>query len=157
EWATISDPVRLPLHNDAEGRLSFDFPASGSINYLYYSSPPSAIARSVSVEYRITTSGPVLFNYRLEPSNTCATPATVRPFFWAHDNGDGEFDRWWSNPVAHVLAAGSRTMNVPLLPDRWSSVFGKMGNADTAALEGFRSAAQSVSRLGLTFGGGCFF
>src|SRR5262245_20227757 len=62
EWATISDPVRLPLHNDAEGRLSFDFPASGSINYLYYSSPPSAIARSVSVEYRITTSGPVLFN-----------------------------------------------------------------------------------------------
>src|SRR5262249_14936186 len=101
--------------------------------------------------------GPVLFNYRLEASNTCAVPATIRPFFWAHDNGEGEFDRWWSNPLGYVLAPGLRTMHVQVSPDRWSSVFGKMGNADTAALEGFHSGARNVSRLGLTFGGGCFF
>jgi hypothetical protein len=156
-WATISDPARFPLGNDAAGRLTFDFPSSGSINYLYYSSSPRTIAGTVSIAYTITMSGPVLFNYRLEASNTCATPATVRAFFWANGEGEGEFDRWWSNPVAQVLAAGSRTLTVPLSPDWWSSVFGKLGNVNAAAMEGFNKATRSVSRLDLTFGGGCFF
>jgi hypothetical protein len=98
----------------------------------------------------------VIFNNRLEDSNTCAGAATVRAFFWAHDNGEGEFDRWWSTP-AQVLAAGLRTFAIPLAADRWSSVFGKTGNADATAREGFVSATRNVSRLGLTFGGGCFF
>ena len=42
-------------------------------------------------------------------------------------------------------------------PDQWSSVFGKFGNAHAVAEAGFKSATQNVSRLGLTFGGGCFF
>jgi hypothetical protein len=99
----------------------------------------------------------VFFKYRLEASNTCATPATVRPFFWPNRNGEGEFDRWWSNPAAYVLAPGQRALTVPLSADRWSSVFGKMGNVNAGATAGFIRATGSVTRLGLTFGGGCFF
>ncbi|PYR38992.1 MAG: hypothetical protein DMF89_27010 [Acidobacteria bacterium] len=156
-WSTISDSPRVALGNDRAGQLVFDFPTRGGINYLYNTSPPNTIAGSVSVSLEIATTGPVYFNFMTEPSNTCSTPSSVRPFFWSHENGEGEFDRWWSNPIAYVLAAGSRTLSIPISPDRWSSVFGKMGNADAAATVGFNRATGSVSRLGLTFGGGCFF
>ena len=81
----------------------------------------------------------------------------MRPFIWAHQNSPGDFDRWWSNPIAFELSAGSATITVPLAPDQWSSVNGKVGNADAGALAGFQSALKAVSSLGLTFGGGCFF
>jgi hypothetical protein len=156
-WKTIGDPDPFPLDNDAAGNLRFEFPVTGSINYLYNVGPPKAIAGRLSVSIQITTSGPVMFNFMTEPSNTCATAASVRPFFWAHGNSQDEFDRWWSNPMALTLAAGSKTFRVPLTSENWSSVFGKFGNASAAAQAGFKSALENVSRLGLTFGGGCFF
>src|SRR5262245_20451139 len=79
-WTTISDPANVPLTNDSRGRLVFDFPANGSINYVYTVQPPTVISGTVSVSLEITTSGPVLFNYMTEPSNTCHTPSSVRPF-----------------------------------------------------------------------------
>src|SRR4051794_3464390 len=80
EWETISDPSAFPLSNDGAGRLLFDFPVSGSMNYLYNVRPPSLISGIISVSIRVTTTGLVLFNYLTEPFNTCATPASVRPF-----------------------------------------------------------------------------
>lgn len=60
------------------------------------------------------------------------------------------------SPAPH-LAAGAATLIVPLVPEQWSSVFGKGGTADAAARAGFATALQNVTRLGVTFGGGCFF
>jgi hypothetical protein len=158
EWQTISSPARFPLASDASGHLMFNFPAAnGAIGYLYTAVPQRAIGGTLSVSLQITTSGAVLFNYLTEPANTCATPASVRPMIWAHKNSWNEFDRWWSNPDGFMLAGGVAELTVPLTPDRWSSVYGKLGNADAAAMMGFASALGNVSSLGLTFGGGCYF
>ena len=127
------------------------------MNYLYNTRPPGTIAGRLVVSLQVTTTGAPVFNYMLEPGNTCVVAATVRPFFWAHQNSPAEFDRWWANPVAYQLAAGSATITVPLAPDQWSSVNGKFGSTDAGALAGFQSALKAVSSLGLTFGGGCFF
>jgi hypothetical protein len=101
--------------------------------------------------------GSATFGYQTEPFNTCVYPANARPFFWSNNNGAGEFDRWWANRDAFVLASGQVTLTVPLIGDRWSSVYGKLGSTDAAASAGFASALSHVSSIGLTFGGGCFF
>ncbi len=53
--------------------------------------------------------------------------------------------------------AGTTTIAVPLTPESWSSVNGRFGNADSEARFGFDKAILNVTRLGLTFGGGCSF
>ena len=156
-WTSISTPQNFPLTNDTSGNLTFDFPtAPNSMGYIYSTRPPGTIAGSVVVAFQITTTGAPRFNYA-SPDNTCVVPAKVRPFIWAHRDSPAEFDRWWSNPIAYELAAGSATITVSLSPDQWSSVNGKFGNADAGARAGFQSAIKAVSSLGLTFGGGCFF
>ena len=46
---------------------------------------------------------------------------------------------------------------MPLTPDAWSSVNGKYGNANPQVQYEFEKALLNVSRLGVTFGGGCSF
>lgn len=158
DWTVVSDPDSLGLENDEHGRLVFDFPVdAGSMKYLYYRRPPQAIGGAVMLSLQVVTPAPVVFIYRTEPSNTCERPATVRPFIWARSNGTGEGDRWWSNEAAYPLAAGSATLTVPLTPDQWSNVSGKLGTTDGATRAAFDAALRDVSSLGLTFGGGCFF
>ena len=157
QWEALSDPDYMPLQNNASGQLTFAFPSSGSINYIYSIAAPTQISGSVTVSMQIAVSGPVVFDYMTEPFNTCTTPSTVRPFIWSNRTGFGEFDRWWSNPTSVELASGSSTLTVPLTPDRWSSVYGKFGNADATAEAAFTRALRNVSQLGLTFGGGCFY
>lgn len=157
QWEALSVPDYMPLQNTPNGQLTFAFPSQGSINYIYSTAPPEQISGSVSVTMQVTGSGPVVFDYMTEPFNTCVTASTVRPFIWANHTGFGEFDRWWSNPTAYELAPGAITLTVPLTSDRWSSVYGKFGNADPTAEAGFTRALRNVSQLGLTFGGGCFY
>ena len=154
-WETIADPQSLPLIN-LDG-LSFLFPASGSINYLYTASPLTAIHGTLSVTVTVDTQGAVVFNSIEPQSASCTIPSSVRPFIWANNNGNGEFDRWWSNPRAITLAAGTQTISVPLTAEAWSSVNGKFGSADAPTKFAFDRALLNVSRLGLTFGGGCSF
>lgn len=157
QWEALSDPDFMPLQNNAKGQLTFPFPSTGSINYVYSIAAPTQISGSVTASMEIVTSGPVVFDYMTEPFNTCTTPSTVRPFIWSNRTGFGEFDRWWSNPTSIELTPGSSTLTVPLTPDRWSSVYGKLGNTDATAEAAFARALRNVSQLGLTFGGGCFF
>ena len=49
------------------------------------------------------------------------------------------------------------TITVPLTADAWSSVNGKVGNADPETKFAFDKALLNVSRFGVTFGGGCSF
>jgi hypothetical protein len=155
-WETISDPQPFPLANDGSS-LVFDFPSSGSMHYLYTASALAALRGTIVVSLQVQTSGPVLFNSLDPQSASCTIASSVRPFLWANNNGNGEYDRWWSNPRAYTLAAGTATVSVPLDPQYWSSVNGKFGNSSSDVKFNFDRALLNVTRLGLTFGGGCSF
>jgi hypothetical protein len=156
-WETISDPQPFPFPLVDFAGLTFQFPASGSINYLYTASPRAAVNGTLSTTVRIDTLGAAVFNSIDPQSPTCTIPSSVRPFIWANNNGNGEFDRWWSNPRAITLAPGTHTISVPLSAEAWSSVNGKFGNADAPTRFAFDRALLNVSRFGMTFGGGCSF
>jgi hypothetical protein len=153
-WQTISDPQPYPLRNEGNA-LVFDFPSSGSMHYLFTPSPIAAIRGTIVVSLQIIVEGAAVF----EPLDTsvCNLPPSVRPFLWANNNGSGNFDRWWSNPMAYPLAAGTATLSVPLQAEHWSSVNGRLGNENEETRFGFERALLNVTRLGLTFGGGCSF
>jgi hypothetical protein len=153
-WETIGEPQPFPLIT-LFGGLTFQFPYDGSIHYLYTASPLTAIRGTLTVTLRIDTLGTVVFN-SLDQSN-CGIPPSVRPLIWSNGNGNGDYDRWWSNPRSFALAAGTATISVPLTSDAWSSVNGRYGNADAATQFAFEKALLNVTRLGLTFGGGCSF
>jgi hypothetical protein len=153
-WQTISDPQPYPLGNDGPA-LTFEFPGEGSMHYLFTPSPLTIVRGTLSISLRVTTSGPVVFN-SLDQSS-CGIPPSVRPLIWANSNGSGNNDRWWSNPRAFALAAGTATITVPLTAESWSNVNGKYGNADTETRYAFEKALTTVSRFGVTFGGGCSF
>jgi hypothetical protein len=155
-WQTISEPQPFPLANDGAA-LTLEFPSSGSMNYLFTASPMKIVHGTLSVSVRVTTSGPVVFNSLDPQTAACAIPSSVRPFLWANDNGNGDYDRWWSNQQAFTLAAGTGTISVLLTADAWSSVNGKIGNADGPTRFAFDKALLNVSRFGVTFGGGCSF
>lgn len=155
-WETIGDPQPYPIGNDGTA-LTLDFPATGSINYLYTASPLSIVRGTLSVTIRVTTVGAVVFNSVDPQTASCTIPTSVRPFFWANANGNGANDRWWSNQRAFTLAAGTATISVPLTADSWSSVNGRLGNADSETKFAFDRALLNVTRFGVTFGGGCSF
>lgn len=155
-WETISDPQPYPLSNDGS-ELIFDFPSSGSIHYLFTASALKEIRGTLSISFRISTSGPVIFNSLDPQSASCSIASSLRPFIWSNDNGNGSYDRWWSNPRSVVLAPGSGTLDVPLTPAGWSSVNGRFADADAGTKFEFARALLNVTRLGLTFGGGCSF
>ena len=157
-WETISDPQPFPFPVvNVLGALTFQFPSDGSINYLFTASPLRIVHGTLSVSVRVDTLGSVVFNSLDPQSPTCTIPSSVRPFIWANDNGNGAYDRWWSNQQSYTLAAGAGTITVPLTADAWSSVNGRFGNADAETRFAFDKALLNVSRFGLTFGGGCSF
>jgi len=156
-WQTIGTPDPFPLSTNSAAQLEFGFPVAGSMHYLYSPSALTTLRGSVVVSLRVMTSGPVVFN-SLDPiTSACTIPPSVRPFLWANNNGNGAYDRWWSNPQSFLLADGSATITVPLSPGSWSSVNGQFGDADSVARFNFDKALLNVSRLGVTFGGGCSF
>jgi hypothetical protein len=155
-WQTFSDPQPLPLFNQGAA-LAFEVPVQGSINYLFTASTLSAIRGTIVAGIAITATGPVLFNSLDPQSGACVIPPSVRPFIWANGNGEGSYDRWWSNQRFTTLAPGVATLTVPLKPENWSSVNGQFGNASPDIRYNFERALLNVTRLGLTFGGGCSF
>jgi hypothetical protein len=155
-WETISDPQPLPLLNQGAA-LTFEFPQPGSMHYLFTPSTLAAIHGTLVLSFAITAAGPVTFNSLDPQSSSCTIASAVRPFFWSNNNGNGVYDRWWSNPRAVTLAPGTGTVSVPLKPENWSSVNGRIGNADSETRFAFERALLNVTRLGMTFGGGCSF
>jgi hypothetical protein len=165
-WSAITDDGDVQLSSDATS-LFFDFPVSTgnqgfsdrTINGLMTNYVGSlADATYLTATFKVVATGTPKFNYMFESGNTCANPAHARLLFartgWSKG---GEFYRWWANSNAYKLAPGGAALTVPLIPNQWSSVFGKLGSHDAASLDGFRSALKNVGQVGLVFGGGCFF
>src|ERR1051326_2964852 len=122
------------LSTAADGSLMFVFPQDmWSVNYLYTGVRVKGQPSAIRVTLAVTTVGTPTWNYVFEPENTCIAPATVRPFINAHNDWNGEFGRWWSNPTAYTLGPGTITLTVPLTPDIWSDVNGLFGASNPAA------------------------
>jgi hypothetical protein len=135
-------PCRTPVAHDCP-----------RVEYLTTQAGPLSLGQSIAMTVAI--SGSPEFRYKLEHANTCDTPASVRLLIQRRDDDlTKEFHRWWSNPQAILLAEGQHTITVPLTPDQWSSVFGRKGGAAGGE---FANALREAERIGMTFGGGCFF
>ena len=80
----------------------------------------------------------------------------TRVFIFANNNDwSGPFSRWWAASDFVALAPGSYVFDVPLSPERWTSVNGVC--RDQTAPTEFASALKNVSSLGVSFGAGCFY
>jgi len=155
---------KMPAHPlPAEGRgWSFDFPVCGDVQdcSVHYVNTPASLSlkpgQTLKATFTITTVGSPRFIY--QPYGGCNTPANTRLFLQRGvDLTYDEFDRWWAKAAVFTLAAGKATLTATLVPEQWSSVEGKSGNDSATAKAGFAKAIENVSRIGLTFGGGCNF
>jgi len=161
----------MPAHPiPADGGWYFDFPAArcggADVCSVHYVTTPvkMSVRPNTQVEaiFQITTTGTPVFNYQLNPNNTCDYPAHARLYLQRMGDdlsgqGEYEFYRWFSNEVAYQLAAGSSRLTAALTPGQWTSVFGKKGDYDVAATALFAQALQLLGNVGLVFGGGCFY
>lgn len=125
---------------------------------------PITLGQTLTLKVRMTGVNPV-FRYQTNPDNTCSTPAGIHLLLENikddfSGQGPAEFYRWWSNPLGYILNADgvTYTVQVPISPEQWSSVYGKEGNdPDPNALAGFLDTLAHMGNIGFTFGGGCFF
>jgi hypothetical protein len=108
----------------------------------------------LSMTFEIETTGDPKFNYKLEKDNTCEIPAHVRAMLQKRNDDMYERNgRFWANPIAWKLKAtnGTVTLNIPLTIENWSNVSGQRDK------EGLQRLLANLGRVGITFGGDCFF
>lgn len=145
-------PGPFPCSNDM---------ACPGVHYLVTNTPGAISGKSITVTGHIEITGAPVFHYQTEPGNTCISPTSYAHLFIqrAGDNLASEYYRWWSNPVAISIGPGRSdfSVTVPMLPYSWSDVYGKQGNSSPGAVAGFNAALANSARIGMTFGGGCFF
>lgn len=154
--------------------ISFVFPSgnktANSLLTRYSDAVPSTLTTTIRID---VLSGEPVFEYDYGPDNPCTNPATIRPYFEVAGISDkrkgspftggtsfpidGQYLRWWSNPVAIVLAQGTYTISVPYTPSAWTSVYGVRGTDSQEATDGFNYVLNHLGKVGFTFGGGCFF
>jgi hypothetical protein len=153
----------MPAHPlPAEGRgWSFDFPVCDDVHNcsVHYVNTPVRLSlksgQTLKANFTITTVGSPRF---IHQADGCNVPANTRLFLQRGlEVTYDEFDRWWAKDAFFGLVAGKATLIATLVPEQWSSVEGKPGNESGAARAGFAMAIENVSRIGLTFGGGCNF
>jgi hypothetical protein len=161
----------MPAHPvSVNGGWYFDFPppqcgAAGVCSVHYVTTPVKLSIRpdaQVEAILQISTTGAPVFNYRLNPNNTCDYPAHARLYLQRTGDdlsgqGEYEFYRWFSHEVAYRLEPGTAHLAAALTPAQWTSVFGKKGDYDVAAATGFVQALRLLGRVGFVFGGGCFY
>lgn len=149
------------VHYTAAGEPFFDFP-TGPPGVNYFTRAVSGIAEKggLAATFAINANGTPFFDWRTNPNNTCAgSPANVRLFIQrSGDNmtGQGVMQqyRYWSRAGYAMLAPGKITIKADFDPARWSDVFGALGSAYP---DRFAAAIKDAARVGVTFGGGCFY
>lgn len=113
-----------------------------------------------TITARFTVSGVTgAFTYYGEGTsgNPCGAPANARLYFQTSNAGGfDETNYWWSNPADAVLANGTFTVSATVNEGTWSDFSGHQGSTSKYSA-GFSAAADNVTEIGLSFGGGCFF
>jgi hypothetical protein len=95
-------------------------------------------------------------------SDTSATDPSVRiSFLGAGVDSYGNVNEWWSDAsAAHIDSMNNGqdvTLTVSFDPSQWSNYDGQVGTLSPTVTGQFDEALGSVSRMGLSFGGGYFF
>lgn len=92
--------------------------------------------------------------------NNCPLPVNVRFFFSSQTNtydvpfaGTHPQDYWWS-ATSTQIRNGTQTIAAVVTPDKWSNALGCWG---TNCLDGFNQCVLNAKRVGIAFGGGCFY
>jgi hypothetical protein len=152
----------MPAHPSpaADGAWFFDFPADpGSVHYVSVPYNQSAAHRSVSITFRITTTGAPFYNSLDTGCNN--TPAHVRLYLQRqNDDMRSDGNRWWSNPASYELGSNDNqtiTIEVPLTAEKWSGLSGQFGHSSLQSQQWFQNTLSNLGRVGMTFGGGCSF
>jgi hypothetical protein len=153
KWEFFYSP-NMPQHPAQEGAsLSFVFPLADGVHYLLTRYGGSLADKAeITFSASIAAIPPTEFTY--SPNGCDYVPANARIMI-QRDGDDlvADYGRWWAT-VGWRLQNGSIVMTVPLTPEHWSSVNGRLG--DTVP-DAFADALAHVGNIGLTFGGGCFF
>ena len=153
----------MPVHpSTAHAGWTFDFPKGTNCSNKYkcpgvhYVTTKYAKAlpykSTLTISGEITVTNEPTFNYQLESTNTCLSPPNARALI-QKENDDlyASNGRFWSNPIAIPLVPGKFSVTIPLDIDNWSNVDGKRDKS------GMKTLLANMGRIGLTFGGGCFF
>jgi len=137
----------------------FRFPqyGNGYVAYLLQNVfEGSILGDSIFADIRVTSTGTPEFEYKIG-SNPCVSPAHVR-FYIEKVFNNQSFVRWWATgDNAIELKPGVYRYRVALDPKEWSDTWGHNGNSSAAARRGFHQTLRNPSRIGFTFGGGCFY
>jgi hypothetical protein len=148
------------------GIASFDFSVPDKTRLLYNSKDSSLLGdllgKQMSATFTVSdVSGDATFTYGGEgtAANPCVSPATVRLSFESIPPGTkfAFTNYWWADisPASAVLANGDFTLTVTVdATQPWSDWNGQPSSANVDA---FNAAAATVTEVGLSFGGGCFF
>ncbi len=161
-WQTFTGgSANVPLYNDANGGLYLDFPVMpnadcktsetvpcDSINYLFTTHVPTSIRGALVITMTVETAGTPQFEYT---GSSAGSPASVRAFFWSHYENYSNWNRWWSRDIKFDLAPGTVTLNIPLEPQNFGTVYGQLGTEDERR---FYRSLDDVGAIGVTFGGG---
>ncbi len=149
DWAFRYSPG-MPAHPvQTKQGWAFNFPrAPGQVDMV---TVPVAGVHGTA----ITLSGRIIheavYNYRQEASNTCVSPFAAARLYIEVGVNNNDYDRFWSNPLHVDLRAGAFNVTVPLNAVHWSSVYGHRSAGRLA------SAMFRAKRVGVVYGGGCFF
>ncbi|MGZ8845154.1 MAG: hypothetical protein ACXW3C_01685 [Pyrinomonadaceae bacterium] len=109
---------------------------------------------------KIEASPTAEFTYYGEP-DACGEPASVR-FCFETDTREKfrETDYWWStvSPELQSLNGHNLIIIFPMsFPSGWSDYNGHFASSDPAHEAAFAVVVGNVKKIGLSFGGGCFF
>ncbi len=162
------DEVRHSLQSDTMG-ISFDFPVSQTLDpdaqspwdgyFVYGGKSIPAGAKNLVIEFKITASEGVIWNYQSDAYNRgCEySKPSLRIYIakgpiYANDTAH----RWWYTQGFELrnTPEGMVKLSVPLDGVGWAGIYA--GQA-TDNLTGFRETVTGASWVGMTFGGGCFY
>lgn len=145
----------VPEHpsTSGDGAWAIEIPNSGgSLQYVQTPFRASTRHNLLSITFRIDANG-AAYNGRVHPD--AWDPATIRLFIERRgDDLRKEFYRWWASGHAYVLGSKDNTVvtiEVPLSPDYWTSVYGHHDAAE------FTATLNDIGYVGITFGGSNYF
>ena len=141
------------------GIATFNFAVPDKTKLLFNGKDPALVGdlSGTTMSATFTVQGVTgTFTYGGEPS--CGgTTGNVRLYFESTPPGS-KFDFtnfWWADAAFSVLANGTVTISAVVDPaGQWSDWNGQPSAANVTA---FTAAAENVTAVGVSFGGGCFF
>ncbi len=143
---------RMPSHPTATmSGWQFDMPTvPGSVHYVVVpiKATKDLTGEVLTMTFRVASNEPV---YSANVEKGESGPASFHLFLeHANDDFNNEYHRWWCRSGGYTLGTQDNqtiTLSCPLIYTSWSSVYGKMNEAQ------FTEMLNHLGGVGVTFGG----